>query len=211
MPYPPIKLPSDVPLNVRVVVELGIDPMLREVHTMLSVVIPDPTYHLQSSIANMLLAVISGASSTLYAKEGTSIDQFTGLLIKHFPWDLDPPEGASPDIAAHILWEECRNPLAHRVGLRPKGGRIVKFGLVRGKTPDEVDALAVSVTNPRLRSSLIVRSDATVLWVDTLYWSIRRMIENMMLDRSVVLAAENWMRKLGFMPQRLRKAPKENK
>jgi hypothetical protein len=89
MSYPSIRLSQDIPLNVRVVIERGIDPLLREVHIMLGVQIDDAKHLLQNSIANTLLAVISGASATLYAREGDSKAQFTGQLVDHFPWPRD--------------------------------------------------------------------------------------------------------------------------
>jgi hypothetical protein len=206
MPYPPLSLSPDIPLNVRLMVEKGIDPMLREVHIMLGVQIDDGKHLLQNSIANTLLAVISGVSTTLYARDGDSKAQFTGQLVDNFPWDADSPVGATREEAAQILWEYCRNPLAHRLGMHPKGARIVKFGQVHGRMPADVDALATSSERPTTKTPLVVRPEAYVLWIDALYWSVRQMVQRMIDNRAQVIAAEKWIQKGGFLPPRLRKS-----
>jgi hypothetical protein len=201
MPYQPIILPNEVPLNVRSVVEGGVDPMLREVHTMLSISIDEDgrPRQFQHSIANTLLAVISGVSSTLYAKDLRPGEQFVGVLVDHFPWTLDPPTGATPQEAVRILYDDGRNPIAHRVGMHRKGSKPVELGMVFGRTPEEIDAMAVDPSGPS-RPSIVVREDVVALWLGSLYWSVRRMIHNLLADRSRVIAAEQWLRKGGFLP-----------
>lgn len=189
MAYVPLRYPKDLPPRVRSAVLLGAEPFLREAHWMLGVRVPgDPGRQLQFSIAMTLLATISGISATLYSRAGPPGDLFVGLLKDHYPWEVDPPDGISAEGAAHILYDEFRNPFAHSLGLRLYPSKRIKVGLVFGALDADIEQLAVA---ERPAHSSIERTDDKItLWADSLYWGVRCMLERMVADQDLMARAE---------------------
>lgn len=133
---------------------------------------------------SMLLTVVAGVSATLYGHEASSGSQFKGLLSDCYPWDLDPPAGATPRETAHILYNEFRNPFVHTLGLRIKG-RHIKFGGILfggGDADSRIEDLERSPIRPQSDPSFVRRHDATVLWLGAFYWGLRVMLERMAAD-----------------------------
>src|SRR5688572_4105235 len=72
--YRPLALPEDLPDTVRLGIDAGAEPLLRDVHTMLR--LPMPAADLRAgcgfSIVNNLMSIVSGASVLLYSSQGHS-------------------------------------------------------------------------------------------------------------------------------------------
>jgi hypothetical protein len=105
MAYTPLHLPN-APDPLRHFVDDTIEKYLRELHYLLAVPCPQDSQpkQFQISIANMLVAVISGAAAMLNTIELASGGQFVQMLLQHYPWEEDTPTGGTPRQAANILY-----------------------------------------------------------------------------------------------------------
>lgn len=189
MPYTPLVL-DHVPAPLRNFVDDTVEKYLRELHYLLAVPIPTKAgpQHFQISIANMLLAVISGTASTLTTFDPPSGTQFIKALLQYYPWDRDMPVDGTPKDASHILYRVFRNPIVH-TGFALRGGRTVKTG--RGIYPldaigieREVERIETSAVRPFVKRSIVIEPDKIVLWLDPLYWGVRQMIQRALAEAS---------------------------
>lgn len=196
--YTPLQLPASLPPELEVIIRHAIeDPYLFDIHRLLSFGDTDahPTrQQLQISIAVLLLSVVSGVSSTIYAKyDGSPRKQFVGVLCDWYPWDLDAPEGVGSKGAAEILYDVFRNPLVHRLGLRRKRCRAIKIGRIHPGA-SRVTEMEQLTERPGSEPSLVVRHDTIVFWLDNFYWGVRRMIEGMAADSNQCSRAVQWLK-----------------
>ena len=202
MPYRPITNPAaSFPKVTRLVWKLERH-YLKPAHSMYR--LPLAHYHMvgdfQFSIAHLLLGTIAGISTTLYAQTGKNGARFRGLLVDYYPFASEPTNTVPVPDAARTLWSVFRNPLAHDLGFdlekKAKTPVVKVFRVVtnhgrRGLTEKRIEALEKSSVRPaNLKPTLVVRTDATVLSVDALYWGVRCMVENLLRDTARVQAAE---------------------
>lgn len=157
--------------------------------------------------AHILLGVIAGVSTTLYSQTGSKGDCFRKVLVNYYPFPLEPGNTISPEDAARTLWSVFRNPLAHDLGVdlekkaKTPAVKIMRI-LTNNKTRDlpekSVEALEQAFLRPALlnKPTLVIRSDATVLFVEPFYWGVRRMLEDLMADTKRIQAAENFLSKI---------------
>jgi hypothetical protein len=177
---------------------------LGEIHCMFR--LPIANYRLSTgcpfAIAHSLTGVISGVSTTLYAHGGESGKRFKGVLIEYYPFDLEPSHGASANDCADIIYSLYRNPLAHNFGLHtakgvlPPAVKIKKIHSIKGRrglTEQQIERLERSSPRPSLASAVTVRSDATVLGLEALYWGVRVMIERLLKDRLRMSKANSYL------------------
>ena len=202
MPYRPVANPAaSFPKVTRLVWKLERH-YLEPAHSMFR--LPLAHYHMvgnfQFSIAHLLLGTIAGFSTTLFAQTGKNGARFRGLLVEYYPFGSEPTNSVPVSEAARTLWSVFRNPLAHDLGFdlekKAKTPVVKVFRVVtnqgrRGLTEKRIEALENTSLRPViLKPTLQVRTDATVLSVDALYWGVRRMVENLLGDTARVQAAE---------------------
>jgi hypothetical protein len=81
------------------------------------------------AITQVLAAVVSGISVTLYSHNGGSGMRFKGLLKDYYPWARETGNAVTPQDGANILYSVIRNPLTHDLGLdlenKRQGQKIV--------------------------------------------------------------------------------------
>jgi hypothetical protein len=147
--------------------------MLTEIRFLMAV--EDPSAGLpgilQRSIATLLVVTTDGASQLLLPGRGISEGQrFRTFVADNFPWDLIEMNRES---AIEYLWTHARCSLVHRLGLFAAKGSKRKYG--RGPNTDK--------TLMRLERSLVapgpfIEQDSarTVIWVEPLYWALRRAV-----------------------------------
>lgn len=152
------------------------------------------------AIAQVLMAVISGVSTTLYDSEGEPGKLFTAVVEKCFPWHMEPKGGVPPKAAAAIIYDVFRNPLTHNAGVYferygnkrrlvqkkyiVKVGRLLNKDKTAGHAEDWIEKLEASRSRPRFGPTLKVAPHKKVLLVESLYWGVRHMIEQLTADQS---------------------------
>jgi hypothetical protein len=161
----------------------------------------------QFGIAHLLLGAIAGVSTTLYAQSGSNGQRFRQLLLDYYPFNLEPANSVPPIDAVRTLWSVFRNSLAHDLGFDvEKHAKTTETKLLRvltkmpsgtrGLTERMIEKLEDSSTRPAQKPTVAIRPDATVLFVDVLYWGVRRMMESILADNNRVQTAEQFLAKL---------------
>jgi hypothetical protein len=191
--YHQLKLPSGVTADVEKIVWEQLEPHLIDVHSMFRLPVRDDP-GLQGgcnfTIAQVLMAVISGASVTLY--DPTAINRrgdrkrlFRDILTHHYPWKEESgiDGGLFGGDAATKLYVLFRSPLAHALGIiEPDESPTILRAIVE-KGPfveaaiEETERAAerpADWTHPTLRQN----GDVLILWLRSFYWGVRRTIEN---------------------------------
>jgi hypothetical protein len=152
------------------------------------------------------MALIGGISTMLYAhRDGKSGADFKNLLIDFYPWSDEPRAGLLPGDAARVLYEVFRNPIAHNLGAHvrkkpvtplvklKRGGRANGAG---GLTERMIERLEQK-PRPNMSAAVTVRpNDATVLYVEPLYWGVRVMLERLLLDGPRMAKAEAYLARI---------------
>lgn len=155
--------------------------------------------------ACVLFNIIGGLSVCLY---NASLDEFmkkrpTGrgqrfkdLLETYYPWKDEP---VPKKTAVEVLYNSVRNPLAHCLGLyRPDekyGSRIVKTHV----DIEKIAALESNKTRPSGLHPTIIISPSAYHYdvnVNTLYWGLNRLIENLLSDKQQVERADAFLLQL---------------
>jgi hypothetical protein len=147
------------------------------------------------TITQVLMAVISSVSITLYDSKGKSGELFKSVIEEFFPWDEEPSNSVPPKEAAGIIYDVFRNPLTHAGGLFVKRlddnrflfpesytvevKRRMTQDKTTGHTEEWIEALEVSLSRPNMGSTLSVEDSKRVLLVEGLYWCVRRMIQKL--------------------------------
>lgn len=153
--------------------------------------------------ASVLLNIIGGVSVCLY---DASLDDFASnsgrgqrfkcLLLTYYPWQSEPVQVKT---AAEVLYDSLRNPLAHCLGLyKPKdkyGSRIVKTHM----DIEQIAALENNKTRPDWLPPTITISPSAYHYdvnVNTLYWGVHRLIENLLSEKQQLVRAETFFLQL---------------
>jgi len=158
---------------------------LEEVHWLLATAHLDqgPSHLFQISVALNLLSVVNGLASPPTVRLQNNESAFVTCLETYLPWEKCGVKGISRAGAQHILYNLCRNPLAHGFGFSPSRKRI-KYGHSFPGTADaEVRIVGVEVADtPHKNAFLEYRTDAIVLWLDAFYWAVRQMVRRYFSD-----------------------------
>lgn len=155
--------------------------------------------------ASVLFNIIGGLSVCLY---NASFDDFTSsrptgrglrfknLLLNYYPWQNEP---VPTEKAVEVLYDSVRNPLAHCLGLyKPTdkyGSRIVKNQM----NIEEIAALENEKARPSWLQPTVTISPSAYPYdvnVNTLYWGINRLIENLLSDKQQLEKAEIFLLQL---------------
>ena len=161
--------------------------------------------HFEFTIANNLLAVISGLSTLCYKPKkirGDTGDRFRKTLIDHYPWQEEPTGGLPQHEWALELYKTYRNSLAHALGIERKGA-LIKFLRIRAKRGDKfrghserkLKAIETSVARPGWSPTLQKDSLRTVLHLEGLYWGTRRLTENLSASTLQMKQADAYLKK----------------
>jgi hypothetical protein len=210
--YIKLVLPDLTPPQVRRLVEERIEPLyLCDVHAMFRLPLPQQDIHagLNFSIAQILMAVISGISTTIYDHKGEPGELFRGLIEDYFPWDQEKLS-VSRKAAAAIVYDVFRNPLAHAAGLSmewrgnnrylvqtdsaQKVKRRLNENKTTGHTEEWLESLERSVARPDMGPTLLVEPLRKVLLIEGLYWCVRRMIYKLASDTERMTRAAQFLR-----------------
>ena len=199
MAYVGLDLPDSLPTAVKTVIRGCVEPLFQDVHYMLATTILElagdgPRRQLQVPIAHILLAAVAGFSTSLCSAQGATGVRFTNCLTSFYPWDVDPPTGISKEDASSALYNTFRNPLVHYLGTHKNGGdntmvRIVQ--IFRGTSDAEarIEELERFSIKPYSEPCLVVTEHKTTLWLDPLYWGVRKLVERWARDASEVSQA----------------------
>lgn len=155
--------------------------------------------------ASILLNVISGLSICLYnasfddfaSRRPTGRGQrFKNLLLTYYPWQ---DEAVPTRTAVEVLYDSVRNPLTHCLGLyKPTdkyGSRIVKTPM----NTEQITALENEKARPsRLQPTVTISPSAYHydVNVNTLYWGVNHLIENLLGDKQQLDKAETFLLQL---------------
>ena len=180
------------------------DHYFKDVHGMFR--LPIPNYRVTTgcnfAIAQILLAVISGLSVTLYQGAGKSGAKFKGLLTAHYQWFREPPTALTGPAAAEAIYSVFRNPLTHDLGLgltkkattaSIKVKKYARCNGTRGLTERDIDMREDTSARPNMSGTVTGTDKSTVLLVDALYWGTRAMIEAMVKDAALMASAESYL------------------
>ena len=207
MTYTQLQLSEDLPVSVKAFVRKSLEPYLMDVHVMLGVTAPttDPKkvpHLLGHSIALTLLTVVSSAADILFTKKGTNKEKFVGVLSEYYPWDKAPASDLSKQEATELLYNEFRNPIAHRAGIRPAGGRIMGIYLpFPGLSDPHQNIIELERSDePPSNETLNIDSATCHLELHTFYWGVRTMIEAICADKSKWTEMIDWIKNHRFMP-----------
>ena len=199
MAYVPLTLPDELPEFVDIVIRMGVEPQLEDIHWMLASPTgrpgkSGPPRQLQLPIALLLLAIVDGVSTKLFQpnKKMGSGTRFKECLIRYYPWDIDPPTGVSREDAVKILYDTFRNPLVHRLGLHDSKYPAVRLGqsFPGDGLEAELERLERSGKKPASEPCLVVTPDSRTLWLVPFYWGVRMLIERWSCDSVQVSRAD---------------------
>lgn len=193
MAYQALSLPPGIPKDVESIIRNQLEPQLIDAHAMLRLPIrEDPGLQGGCNFAatQVLLSLVSGVSVTLYdpnalSRRGDRGKLFKDVLVNHYPWDQErniagAQLGAN---AAEQLYGLFRNPLAHTLGVidpqdNPSGRRVI---VEKGSIPEnDIELTEKAVTRPSDWRNPTLREEGKnlILWVRSLYWGVRKMIED---------------------------------
>jgi len=183
---------------------------LEPAHGLLRLPLPDENVvgEFNFTIANLLLSVIAGISTTLYESEGGNGERFQGALLRYYPFHLEPADAPARELIADTLWSVFRNALAHDLGFDVrKHAKTPETKVMRnttrtlsrdqcGLTEEQIAALEDSAKRPQDTATVQIRPDATVLSIEALYWGVRCMVEAILADAKRVQDAEVYLASL---------------
>jgi hypothetical protein len=208
MPYQPLVLTPEPGPRVGDLIRRLEDHYFRDVHAMLR--LPVPSVEIAAgcnfAIAQVLAAVVSGVSVTLYRHSGGSGCRFKGVLVDYYPWSEEPLPKRDAAKHAKLIYMLFRNPLTHDLGLDLRGhskthGVVVKRLLTAGKTSghseDGVEALESAGRPSKLSPVLKIDGDRVVLLVEAFYWGVRKMLITLNADGKRMAKAEAFLERVG--------------
>ncbi|MEW8481935.1 MAG: hypothetical protein AB2669_13635 [Candidatus Thiodiazotropha endolucinida] len=206
MAYQRLKLSTTTPSVVRHFIEGTIENhYFSDIHAMLRLPLPEQEIVAGQNFAitQVLMAVISGISITLYDKKGRPGDLFKAVIKDYFPWNEEPANDVPPKAAAGIIYEVFRNPLTHAGGLfvdmredqrylvqksySVRVNRIMTPDKLDGHSEEWIEALETALERPHIDQTLKVRNEMKVINIEGLYWCVRRMIQKLTDDKKKMI------------------------
>jgi hypothetical protein len=209
MAYHELPLPPGLPTDEQEFIRKQIEPYLMDVHALLRLPIDVDGFRGECGgnfgAAELLLAVVSGVSVTLYdptaldSQAPISGDRFKKVLKDRYPWDQEPQIQVPKlkDEAPEHLWRLFRNPLSHAFGAmgparskkyNPEGwGIVIEKGAI---SEAHIEADERATTRPsdgddwKTKTTLREEGGKLVLWVRSFYWGVRQMVVNVAVDRA---------------------------
>jgi hypothetical protein len=206
--YRPLNVSDAAPGRVKRFIADHLDMQFEDVHCMLR--LPMEEHGLRAgcnfAAAGTLLALIGGASVVLYrpsefATRGNRGELFTGLLRNHYPW-FTARQALGRDRTIEKLWEMYRAPLAHALGLHEPGQEDYKVLKLRhGLAEAELEELEGPGPCPVWVRPTMERDGAIFkLNVSTLYWGVRRMVEELTRHPRLMRQTDALLERQGWSP-----------
>lgn len=216
MSYQRLQLNTATPTAVRHFIERTIEDLyFSDIHAMLRLPLSSQgiVAGQNFAITQILMAVISSVSITLYDSKGASGKLFKSVVEEYFPWDEEPSNNVpSKKEAACTIYDVFRNPLTHAGGLfvesrgnqrdeqrylkqksyAVKVERLQTQDKTIGHTEEWIEKLEIVLSRPDIGPTLKVENANKVLLVEGLYWCVRRMIRKL-TDDSERMANANKM------------------
>lgn len=207
MAYTAITLDPATKPRVRGLIQRVEDHYLRDVHAMLRLPVPgsEITAGCNFAIAQVLLAIVSGVSVTLYEHSGGKGGRFKQLLVDYYPWSEEPVPVHDREETAAMIYSLVRNPLTHDLGVDLETKHRTRSVTVKRLTTDHetcghteagVEALEIDARPVSLSPTMTVEADRVVLLVEAFYWGIRRMLQKLSADSARVATAEQFLESL---------------
>jgi hypothetical protein len=193
--YRSLDVPQGLPPALDYAIRQVIDPALLDFHYLLATRHPEhwgPRGSMQFAQA-VVLAAVDGAAQLLHPGSMNDGRRFRKFLKKRFPWGDCPAEGLSVDEACQYLWDDARCPLLHRFGTRHQPLLPNKLGNLHTSKEHEVEAIELSPQRPLAKPVVHRNEQRTVLWIENLYWGLRKAIEAAVSDPDNVAAAARWI------------------
>jgi hypothetical protein len=180
------------------------DHYFRDVHAMLRLPAPviDVAPGCNFALAQVLAAVISGVSVTLFEHSGGKGKRFTRLLVEYYPWEEEPLAVHNPEESAGLIYSLVRNPLTHDLGLDLETKQRTKSVIIKrlttgqersGHTEAGVEALEATPRPGNLSPTITIEADRVVLLVEAFYWGTREMLRRLNADPDRATAAEAFL------------------
>ena len=199
MAYVPLSLSDSLPNSVRMVIEMGVEPPLQDVHWMLATPVgistnAGPPRQLGLPIALVLLTTVAGVSELLLHTDKTSdADKFRECLTRYFPWQFARPKGISPEGAANILYKHFRCALVHELGFHKRGDP--RFQTVMpfpgsDRADEDIEDLERLMDEPYTEHCVLVTPEKRVLYLHQFYWGVRKLVERWSCDNTQVMHAD---------------------
>jgi hypothetical protein len=201
-----IQINPATPETVKRLIQGAVEDQFKDVHSMM--MLPNCNFATTAILVNL----ISGMSTIFYQQHGGSGDRFKNMLSEFYPWDLQPPNNARPELVIECLYDTVRNPLAHSLAVRTQEVKArrgqPKYIVVRkpsgksfgygkpGLPEDLLEQLERSPTPPGPTLTENAEGGRT-LCVDGLYWGVRTMLSRLTYDaarmqKSAILLADLW-------------------
>jgi hypothetical protein len=207
MAYKPVVIDPKTPPRVKALLRSLEDHFFRDVHTMLR--LPEPDHELVAgcnfAITQVLAAVVSGISVTLYRETGGSGKRFKALLMDFYPWSLEPGNTVTPQDGSEVIYSLIRNPLTHDLGLDLEKKRKTQKVVIKRLTTDNgrkglpemiIEQLEIGARPANMSATITIASGKTVLLVEAFYWGVRRMVRDLSRDTSRMQAAQRFLASL---------------
>jgi hypothetical protein len=201
MPYISLPIGDHVAAPVRALIGSVVDGALKEIRSIMEIDPPadaGPKGHLQLSLAKLLLSAIDGAAQLFIPGEMGDGERFRLFMREHFPWDRVE---ADRELACGFMWDSARCALIHRYGLHAKGD-LRKFG--RLFTIDDRELTALEKGQEPGKPFFESYPDRTVVWIEPLYWSLRRAVVKALDTSDKAMAVESYI-KSGTWDRKARK------
>jgi hypothetical protein len=207
MAYTAIILDPATKPRVRGLIERVEEHYLRDVHAMLRLPVPGSEIYAgcNFAIAQVLGAVVSGVSVTLYKHSGGKGERFKQMLVDYYPWSEEPLPVHDREQTAAMIYSLVRNPLTHDLGIdletkhRTRSVTVKRLTTAHGTaghTEGGVEALEIETRPTNLSPTVRVEADRVVLLVEAFYWGIRRMLQKFSADPARVATAERFLESL---------------
>jgi hypothetical protein len=121
-------------------------------------------------------------------------ERFEKFLMDNFPWDR-VEYGGEPEVqklACEFIWNDARCALIHCYGLRSKGGDLSKFARPHSISDERLTAIEQGEAPPKPFFERF--PDGTVVWVEGLYWGLRRAIVKALDTPDKAVAVEAYIK-----------------
>lgn len=200
--YALLKRPDNCPCWLDAVLSTA-DEAMREFRSIACWPLPSdvgPQGTLQKAMALLILTTGDSLAQLLNPAAGSGKDRFVDFHARHFPEASEICGPPNTICAFDWLYSQVRNPLVHRLALRPipKAGLTpVKF--IRSHTISEMDmaTLESSPDRPNRRFLTLETSGGhqyQAFWIESYYWGLRRAAEKAVADPNCWDLQHKWLR-----------------
>lgn len=217
--YRPVRIYVSAPASVITFIRDPVEWTLQDVRAMLRLPLPDVgiSAGCNFSIAEILLAFISGLATVFFDASADPRYRFIGLLRAHYPWHTEAHHvynKVDSKSGPPILYDVFRNPFAHSLGVDttvvggPRATKrvvrrsrrlrvsVARLGMSEGGT-GLTEAMLQELDAPRrpiwLQPTIIRDEDGIQLSVEAMYWGVRGLLEALTRDNETLDHARRFL------------------